>query len=260
MLWLLSARQSISYRGCFATRQEAAAAIRPEAVSQYDIVNKKKAENVQQEEQKLDSYFKDADYPLFFWLSRCLAEECRVLELGGSLGHCYYTSQRFQMLPPQVRWVVAELPEAVALGKQLAEKRKQKALSFITSDSQSLAGTGPADIFVSAGTLQYMEQELWQILDGLAGLPQQVLVHHLPVHRDRDFWTLQKLELCEVPYHVYSRRALLREMESRGYQLIKEWHYPRYIEIPFHRSATAIQGYQGYYFSLAAADKAATQG
>ncbi len=250
MLWLSRSRQSISYRGTFASRQEAEAAINPHETSQYDVVNKKKSENIQQEEQKLDTYFKDADYPLFFWLSQTLTPGCNVLELGGSLGHCYYTCERFQILPPQVNWVVAELPEAVSLGRQLAEKRQQTALSFITSDSNSMAATGPADVFVTAGTLQYLEQELWLILDGLTDKPRHVLVHHLPVHNETDYWTLQKLALCEVPYHVYSRRSLLEEMNQRGYALDTEWHYPRYIEIPFHRRATAIRGYQGYCFTL----------
>lgn len=247
-LWLSRSRSSMSYRGCFDTREEAEQAISDARHSEYDVINKKKAANIVEEEAKLDTYFKDTDYPLFFCLTRCLKAGTQVLELGGSLGHFYYACQRFKMLPEQTCWTVAELPEAVSLGASIGLKRGENALSFV--DSSRMSEVAPATLFLTAGTLQYMEASLGEILGDLSQQPEHVLVHHLPVHKTKSFWTLQKLSLCEVPYRIYGHQALMSDMQQLGYSLVSKWHYPRAIEIPFQRNETAIEGYLGFYFKL----------
>ncbi|MDX1694791.1 MAG: methyltransferase, TIGR04325 family [Ketobacteraceae bacterium] len=248
-LWLSRARKPLSYRGVFATRSEALTHIPARASSRYDEINKKKARNAQEENAKLDVYFRDYDYPAFFWLTRCLNDNAQVLELGGSLGHYFYSCDRFDMLPESVRWTVAELPEAVKLGSAIARERQESRLSFL--DSEELANSPPADVFLTAGTLQYMESPIWGLLDSLNGKPRHLIVHNLPAHRNRSFWTLQNLSVCEVPYRIYSHEQLLQELVKRGYELVKEWGHARDIEIPFHRQQSAIEGYLGFYFRLA---------
>jgi putative methyltransferase (TIGR04325 family) len=247
-LWLVRSRQSISYRGYFDSKEQAQLAINDRKNSQYDVINRNKAANIDREEAKLDSYFKDTDYPAFFWLTQCLEENTHVLELGGSLGHYYYACQRFHMLLGSMSWTIAELPEAVALGESIASKRGENSLGFI--DSRQIGMVRPANLFLTAGTLQYMEKSLCDILRGLRQKPEHVVVHHLPVHKKKAYWTLQALSLCEVPYRVYGYQQLVSEMEQLNYVLVKEWRYPRYIEIPFKRRKTAIEGYLGFYFKL----------
>jgi putative methyltransferase (TIGR04325 family) len=152
------------------------------------------------------------------------------------------------MLPKHTIWTVAELPEAVALGTSIGQKRGEQVLGFI--DSSQISDAAPASLFLTAGTLQYMEDSLSKTLQDLKQKPKHVLVHHLPVHKTKSFWTLQKLFLCEVPYRVYEHQTLIADMQRLAYNLVSEWQYPRTIEIPFWRNQTSIEGYLGFYFKL----------
>jgi putative methyltransferase (TIGR04325 family) len=133
----------------------------------------------------------DTDYPLLFWLSRAFEPGLRVLELGGSLGHLFYRLETRAPFPDDARWAIAELPHAVELGHEIAERKGERRLSFI--DSAVIADAGPCDLFVTAGTLQYMETGLPSILSGLDTLPSEVLVHNTPMHATREWWTRQNL-------------------------------------------------------------------
>ena len=88
---------------------------------------------------------------------------------------------------------------------------------------------------MTAGTLQYMEESLFEILQACKQRPEHVLVHNLPVHREKQFFTLQNLDICEVPYRIYSKPDILQTMEDLGYNLNAQWANSRYAEIPFHR-------------------------
>jgi putative methyltransferase (TIGR04325 family) len=247
-LYLMLARKriGISYRGLFSSRAAAQAAIPGDTAKEYDVINKGKARHEAEEKQRLETWFHLEDYALLFWLSRLLDQRSAVLELGGSVGHFFYSIQRHGICGREIRWTIAELPEAVKLGAAIAQERDERRLAFI--DSSRLADVEPADIFVTAGTLQYMEAPLWTILSGLTQRPTHVLVHNLPVHEHRGYWTLQQLPVCEVPYRVYSHAELVDQMTSLGYRQVDTWKKPRDIEIPFHRE-TKVEGYLGFCFS-----------
>ncbi len=170
-----------------------------------------------------------------------------MLELGGSIGHFFYRIQKYIELPQEMRWTIAELPEAVALGKKLAQERQETRLDFL--DSADISSAPPARIFLTAGTLQYMDLELPKLLAQLPEKPAHVLSHTLPVHRDRSYITLQNLQVCEVPYRIYSRLELEDGMRQMGYTLKASWTHKREVEIPFHRDLQ-IDGYCGHYFVL----------
>ncbi len=246
-LKLAGNRLGICYRGKFESMSQARAAISANQNGQYDVVNIKKSNNVETEKKALDSWFHDQDYPLLFWLSQIISKEKTVLELGGSVGHFFYTIQNYTDLPEELSWTIAELPAAVALGQDLASERQEKRLSFI--DSETISSAPPADIFVTAGTLQYMESELPQILRDLPSLPSHVLSHNLPMHRNLSYVTLQNLGICEVPYRIYSRPKLERDMQELGYSLKASWTKNREVQIPFHRDLQ-VEGYCGHYFVL----------
>jgi putative methyltransferase (TIGR04325 family) len=245
VLHLTRNRRGISYRGVFDSWGQATQEASKGKSAEYDVINANKADNPEREKQRLDIWFRETDYPLLYWLSRTIDEKCTVLDLGGSLGHFFYSIQHKLDLPKTLKYVIAELPSAVAYGAELARERKEERLSFI--DSSTLASVLNFDIFMTAGTLQYMPKELPQIIDEFDGKPRHVLLHNLPIHAEKGFYTVQNLGLCEVPYRIYSFASLCEEMKSRGYELVDQWVNDRKIEIPFHRSA-AILGYGGFYF------------
>jgi putative methyltransferase (TIGR04325 family) len=238
-------RHAISYRGVFDSLEQANSAISSKKASSYDIVNADKAAHHEAEKQKLDDWFHDIDYPLLYWLSKLTKPNYHVLELGGSIGHFFYSIQNYSPCPAGVKWTIAELPGAVELGDKIAKERKEYRLSFI--ESKNIELNEPVEIFFSAGTLQYMDEPLPKILAGLAELPVHVLIHNLPAHANRQFWTLQNLGICEVPYHIFSKPELINSMGELGYDPIAQWVNPREIEIPFHREQI-IEGYLGFYF------------
>lgn len=245
-LVLTKSRQDISYRGCFDTFDQAEKAALRTKTSNYDVINANKAKNDTHEKQRLDHWFHDIDYPLLFWLSKLLAGNGRVLELGGSLGHFFYSIQKYITFPSGLIWTIVELPEAVKFGRAIALERQEERLFF--ADRKEVIAVAEVDIFVTAGTLQYMEESLFEIIQACKQRPKHVLVHNLPVHRDKQFFTLQNLIACEVPYRIYSKSNILRTMDDLGYCLNAQWANPRYIEIPFHRKME-IEGYIGFYFS-----------
>lgn len=174
-------RIGITYRGLFESSQSARAAVPASKANFYDIINSAKAKQETREKQQLDTWFRMEDYALLFWLSRILDESTAILELGGSAGHFFYTIQHHGICGSGIRWTIAELPEAVKLGTSVARERGEQRLTFL--DSGHLSVAEPSDVFMTAGTLQYMEAPLWTILPTLAKLPPHVLVHNLPVHK-----------------------------------------------------------------------------
>ena len=60
-------RQDISYRGVFDTWEQARKAASRKKANDYDVINAKKASNNAIEKQRLDHWFRHADYPLLFW-------------------------------------------------------------------------------------------------------------------------------------------------------------------------------------------------
>jgi putative methyltransferase (TIGR04325 family) len=239
-------RMGISYRGIYSTYAQAME-MANKTLRDYDVVNRNKANNQAQEEALLDNPLRDYDYPLLYWVSRLLLPGTRLLELGGSIGNFYFSSKKYFSHPDAIQWTIVELEAAVTLGNEIAERRGEKALKFIESDI--IQHADGADIFVTAGTIQYMEKDLDAIVASLPKLPNHVLVNYLPAHDNKAFWTLQYLEVCEVPYRVYSKKKLEISMSKLGYELVDAWRSARKLEIPFHQNL-ALDHYSGLYFRL----------
>lgn len=245
-LFINRKRMGISYRGFYSTYAQALG-MADKTKLDYDVVNRNKASNQTQEEAVLDNPPRDYDYPLLYWLSNLILPDTRLLELGGSIGHLYYASKKYFPHPETIQWTIAELEAAVSLGKRIGERRGEKALRFIESDK--IQHTDEADVFVTAGTIQYVEDDLDTVLASLPTLPIHVLVNYLPAHDYRTFYTLQYLQVCEVPYKVYSKEAFEKSMNKLGYELVSTWRSDRKLEIPFHPEL-AIDHYSGFYYRL----------
>lgn len=238
---------SMSYRGVFSSFHEASQAVCQGGQAEYDILNRNKVEKVKQGLEDLDNWFQVEDYPFLFWVSQLVQRSNQLLELGGSLGHFYYSSQRYTSYAVDFNWTIAELPEAVALGKQIASQRNETRLNFI--ESSGLDDAPAVDLLITAGTIQYMPDDFSTILTSLKKLPRHVLVHRLPVLEGNSCWTLQNLVLCEVPYRLYGEQALFNGLRRLGYKIVAGWEHPRLVNIPFH-SKHQVKKYIGFYCCL----------
>lgn len=244
-LRLAGSRLGITYRGVFDSCSQAQSAVPARVVTDYDIINEVKGEKLEQELPIIDKRVLDIDYPLLFWLFRLSKPAQRILELGGSIGQSFYSFEDYFPYPDNIQWVIAELPAAVDAGQKAAKQLQEARLSFI--DSRHMDQELPADIFVTAGTLQYMDTTIPEVLGQLRELPEHVLIHNLPAHPSQDFWTLQNLEVCEVPYHIHSWGRIVSAMANAGYTLMDKWKNPRQIEIPYHLEKR-VEFYYGFYF------------
>lgn len=247
-LQLARKRLGISYRGVFDSFAQAQRYAAPQLTAEYDLINRRKGENLEQELPVIDKRVLDIDYPLLFWLSRLVKPSHRILDLGGSIGQSFYSFEHYIHYPANINWVVAELPAAVEAGRRVAKHRGENRLTFI--DSTHMEPGQKTDVFITAGTIQYMDTNLAEVLRKLGQPPEHVLIHNTPLHPFEDFWTLQNLEVCEVPYHIHSMANIVAGMEEAGYRLVDRWKSPRRIEIPFHLDMK-VDNYFGFYFKLA---------
>nr|WP_238942414.1 methyltransferase, TIGR04325 family [Marinobacter sediminum] len=238
-------RLGITYRGIFDSFDQAQASAARQLPNQYDVINENKGDHLEQELPAIDKRMLDIDYPLLFWLSQLMKPSQTIWELGGSLGQSFYSFEHYFRYPDDLKWVIEELPAAVKGGEKIAAQRGEQRLAFVESDPASQPSE--ADIFLTAGTLQYMEPNVTDMLDNFSGLPTHVLIHNLPAHPSESFWTLQYLEVCEVPYKIHSISALIAAMKEKGYELIDQWKNPRQIDIPYHPDKK-VEGYCGFYF------------
>ena len=240
-------RLGIAYRGVYDSAEAAREHIRNGTTDQYDYVNELRRQHGEAEIEALGQAFVDTDYPLLFWLSQSYEPGLRVLELGGSLGQLFYGLHRRAPLPDDAEWTIAELPNAVEFGQEIADQRGERRLSFI--DSDRIGEAAPCDLFLTAGTIQYMEKGLPEILTNLRALPSQVIVHNTPMHPKSEWWTRQNLGVVEVPYRIYSQSRMIEDMARLGYRQTAAWGHARPVHIPFHLDLE-VERYLGFRFEL----------
>jgi putative methyltransferase (TIGR04325 family) len=177
------------------------------------------------------------DYPVMWWLDRAFRHGARsVLDIGGSVGVHYYAYQLYIDMPPGVTWRVVEVPAIVAIGRKHAADR-EAANPFFTEDlGEALAGDG-ADVWISAGALQYMEDARpGDLLKRSNEIPTHLLLNKLPLYEGKDFVTTQNIgEGCFAPMHVFNRDRLIRDVEALGYTLRDRW--------PVHERSLYLPGY-----------------
>jgi putative methyltransferase (TIGR04325 family) len=193
-----------------------------------------------------------SDYPVLFWLARILGAGLgvgtrRLFDLGGHVGMRFYGFRTRLALPDALVWQVMDVPAVVQAGRELAIERGAGNLAF-TDRRDELAG---ADVLLAAGSLQYLEKPLHDILAPIAGRPPHVILHQLPMHDGAAYYTLQSIGQAFCPYRVEDRRGLVAGMAALGYELRDAWHTPdKLCPIPFHPERS-VRGYEGMYFHAA---------
>jgi putative methyltransferase (TIGR04325 family) len=183
------------------------------------------------------------DYPVLFWLSKAVVEGTKILNLGGSAGMEYFTYRQFLGFPQHVNWIVCELPHAVEFGNNLVKIVRAPELAFTTRIED---GAG-ADIFLSCGALQYLEQDLATCLERVRPLPARVLINRIPLYEGRTFFTVQSSFKSVVPYRIQNRQELVDSMINLGYELVDCWYDRREVVIPFHPTRS-VHKFYGFYF------------
>jgi putative methyltransferase (TIGR04325 family) len=178
------------------------------------------------------------DYPAFFWLSEALRQSAAesqegprtVIDLGGHLGEKRRLFGNYCGLTPEVRWTVIETSAGVEAARLLPSADRPPGLSF-TTERRALDG---AHVLYASGSLQYLEQDIWSLLDDVADAPDHLVLNKVPLSTGNDFWTVQNVWVTAVPYHVMSRSRFLGELTARGYRLLDEWQIPEFsVSIPF---------------------------
>lgn len=187
------------------------------------------------------------DYPMMFWLGRLFAEGQRfVFDLGGHIGVAYYAYQRFISYPESVRWIVCDVRAVNAAGVAWAAQHDAaRRLSFV----DHLDAASVADIFFAAGSLQYLDRSLLEILGDLMPAPNHLLLNSVPIHPSASYFTVQNMGTGCCAYRVTVERTFIDGLKAMGYVLRDRWENPhRACQIPFHPEKS-LDRYFGFYFS-----------
>ena len=160
-----------------------------------------------------------AGYPIYFWLREVLRPGDAVVDWGGSIGITYWNYKRRTPLPDGLSWTVVEVPAIAAQGVRYAGAKGWRDLHFVSE----LEPITRADVFITAGAIQYMDSSIPGLFDRLKVRPKHILINKLPLTTRPDYWTLQNLGLAVMPYRVFNDRAFIAYFESNGYRLRERW-------------------------------------
>lgn len=171
------------------------------------------------------------DYPMLFWLRRCLSPGSKVFDVGGHTGSQFHAYRPYLEYPADLEWRVCEVPKVVERGRELAEARGYTQLRFTCR----LDDAEGSDVLLAAGALQYIEApSLAELLGGLKRKPTHLLLNKLPLYDGPAYVTLQNGGPVFVPQHVFNRGELVSQLEQLGYQLADAWDVPGFsTQIPF---------------------------
>lgn len=229
------------FRGVYATFDEAIKAAPKTRPVGYD--------NPESAKMFVENYriINPCDYPVLFWLKDVLEGASSLFDLGGNVGISFYSYQRYLNYPSDLSWIVYEVPEVAEQGRQIAKKERAKGLLFTTN----LESADGADILLTAGALQFVEQPLSEILAKLREKPTHLIVNKTPMRAGEQFVTLQALGTAFCPYYIFNRTAFISSICANGYELIDSWDNAEVsCQIPLYPEHS-VPAYSGLYFRRA---------
>lgn len=231
------------FRGVYATAAAATAALPATKPAGYDH----EAPAAMYNERTGQIYA--SDYPVLFWLSRLLTQDCcRVFDIGGHIGVGYYAYQDFLPYPAALQWCVSDVPAVVERGRKLATRKDAARRLSFTSDLTRADGH---DIVFASGSIQYLPMTLGELLRGLGNKPRHVLINMLPVHATQTYFTVQNIGTAFCPYRIESRASVVDAMTAAGYTLRDSWeNLEKRCDIPFFDATYTLDRYMGFYFCL----------
>jgi putative methyltransferase (TIGR04325 family) len=185
------------------------------------------------------------DYPVLYWLSRCMAEVHHLFDFGGHVGIHFYSFGRYLDYPPGFRWTVCDVAAVLEAGRQLAVERKASGIGF-TSRFEDIEG---ADVLFASGSLQFLEADfLTASLRKVSRRPKHLIVNKTPVHATKQFVTLHDNGPALHPYTVFARDGFIAGIEALGYEMVDAWENPELtVEVPLFPEYD-VPTYSGFYF------------
>lgn len=163
-----------------------------------------------------------SDYAVLYWLGPLLPEIRTIFDFGGNIGPTYYSYQKVMSYPPGLRWTVCDLPAVAREGERTAIERGASNLFFTTT----IRDAELADVFLTRGALQYMEQDLGEMLGGLAVKPKHLFLNRVPLSDRPTYFTVQDIGPAMCAYKIQNRDELVGSLTAAGYELVDSWPCP----------------------------------
>jgi len=192
---------------------------------------------------KFDETIPERDREVVRILSGLVPQVKTLFDLGGNIGWCFYQYRSQIPYPKGFRWTVCDVPHVNAAGKRIAEKRGETQLAF--TDHQEDANG--ADVYLTAGALQYFDHSFADVLVKLKDKPKHLLVNRVPLTEGSPFFTLQHMGYSVVPYQIANLDSFVASIEALGYDLVEKWENDRFCEIIL-RPDRYVRHYYGFYF------------
>jgi putative methyltransferase (TIGR04325 family) len=160
-----------------------------------------------------------SDYPVMFHVSRLLPECRRIFDVGGNIGLQFYAFQERFSFHPDLQWTVCELPAIIVVGEQIRNERGDLRLGFTTDFSEC----DGADILLCGGSLQYIEDPIWERLAKLTSRPRHIIINRTPFTARERFVSMQNLGPVFCPNLFYNEEEFLGRMGELGYAARDSW-------------------------------------
>ena len=185
-----------------------------------------------------------SDYAVLFWLKQIIAADTRVFDFGGHIGVSYYGWQQYLHYPEGLTWRICDVRAIIEEGAKLASERDAKGLQF-TSD---IADGRDCNVLLVAGSLQYVDLDLPQLLEAMGTRPRHILVNKQPLYDGATFVTVQSTGRAFHAYRISNRDEFVDSVTRLGYRVVDHWsNSEQHCHIPFTRGRD-IDAYSGYYF------------
>jgi putative methyltransferase (TIGR04325 family) len=185
----------------------------------------------------------ESDLPVVRILSGLMPGIKTVFDLGGNVGLCFYQFRSRIPYPPALRWTIHDLPLVNEAGRKVALERGETQLAF-TDNRKDANGT---DVYLTTGTLQYLDKPLAYLLGELKKKPRHLLVNRVPMTEHQSFYTLQHSGHRILPYYYANHAGFISSIEALGYKLVETWKLGRGSEIILHPEQD-VKNYYGLYF------------
>lgn len=229
------------YRGVYDSFAEALASVPSARSASYD-----NADSADLYRERTRRVFIN-DYPIMLWMSKLFETgSASVFDLGGHIGLAYYAYQRYLEYPEAIRWCVLDVPAVNAAGEVWAREHDGRRRLTFTENPDSANGV---DILFAAGSLQYLEYTLADLLGNLQHLPRHLLLNSVPIHTSASYFTVQNIGTACCPYRITAEREFVDGLKALGYVMQDRWENPlRSCTIPS-RPDRSLDRYFGFYFS-----------
>ncbi|MEX0285290.1 MAG: methyltransferase, TIGR04325 family [Paracoccaceae bacterium] len=205
------------FTGAFPDREAALASLPPHARQAYDqdVVVDVSRERMQRVE--------PWDYPVLYWMQRCLGEgRLSLLDAGGHVG-TKFTAFSEHLPMNRLDWNVWDLPAILRAGRAgQAEGTVPAALRFVDTP----AAPGPVDLLLASGLLQFFDRPLAQLIAEMAELPAWIILNKVAVRDGDTVVTLEQVGPAQIPYQIRGEADWLSELESLPYRLVDSWDNP----------------------------------